>query len=177
MNRTLKQISRDEVLAALVYHKENGFFTWKKTHGKSREGQIAGSMTKSGYIRINIGGQSYMVHRLVWLVENNDIPLEDIDHIDRDKTNNKITNLRLASRHQNMVNTGVYRNNSSGIKGVGFDKREGRWRAYICINYKNISLGYGVDFEDAVRLRKEAEKVYFDTEFSGGVDEGGIPTT
>jgi len=174
MKRKLKRINRREILKYFIYNADEGLLFWKVNHGVAKKGEVAGGVATTGYVHIFLNGESYRLHRLIWILENDENPLQDIDHIDRNKTNNRISNLRLATRSQNMINTGRYKNNTSGVKGVGFEKRSGKWRAYICVNHKRISLGYGVNFDDAVRIRKEAEQLYFDSEFTGGESEAHI---
>lgn len=86
----------------------------------------------------------------------------DIDHIDTErKYDNRKSNLRVAKRIENCRNRRLNRNNTSGVTGVYWASREQKWRATIKVNYKYIELGDFDDFNDAVRARKDAEKVYF----------------
>ena len=87
-------------------------------------------------------------------------PPDQIDHINGDRADNRWTNLRHANNTENSRNTKIACNNSSGVTGVCFNKREQKWRAAIGNNGKVISLGDFDNFDDAVRARKEAEKLY-----------------
>jgi hypothetical protein len=78
-----------------------------------------------------------------------------IDHINNDKTNNNVNNLRWVTQQQNQFNMGLSKSNRSGIKGVSFDKRENKWRARITIDNKDIHLGYFNNIEDAIKKRQE----------------------
>lgn len=93
----------------------------------------------------------------------------DIDHKNGklSKHDNRKFNLRVATRSQNNMNHDLRNDNISGVTGVSWDKNKSRWHSRISVNNRNISLGYHINFEDAVKARKEAEEKYFG-EFSYG---------
>ena len=92
--------------------------------------------------------------------------LDGWDHINHDKTlDNRKSNLRPATKSEQSQNTGMFKNNTSGIKGVGWDKLHQKWRAYIGINHKTIYLGLFADKNDAIKTRLEAELKYFSDGF------------
>jgi hypothetical protein len=99
-----------------------------------------------------------MAHRLVWLLHKGYWPAADLDHINEDKTDNRIENLREATRAQNMQNVRVHKHNTSGCKGVAWYAPRGKWRAYIFCNYRQRHLGLFSTFTDAVAARKAAER-------------------
>ena len=105
-------------------------------------GEIAGSLNPNGYIYIKINYKLYRAHRLAWLYETGSFPLEQIDHINGIRNDNRYQNLREATRSQNKCNTKMYANNASGFKGVGLYKPTGKYRASITVNNKLIYLGY-----------------------------------
>ncbi len=82
----------------------------------------------------------------------------DIDHIDRNKLNNQLSNLRYLKREQNNYNSGIHKNNTSGFKGISFVKSRNKWRAYIGGSKNRIELGQFKNKEDAINARLEAEK-------------------
>lgn len=92
-----------------------------------------------------------------------------IDHRDGDRLNNQCGNLRPATKRQNGSNRKIHRNNSSGVSGVNWHKRIGKWQAQIRVNWERVYLGYFTNFEDAVAARKAAEKMYFG-EFARVID-------
>jgi hypothetical protein len=119
----------DYLKKLLDYDCKSGVFYWAKTlSNRARKGSIAGSTCKSGYVRIAIAGEMYSAHRIAWAIHHGDTDLE-IDHVDGAKGNNKLSNLRLATRSQNMANVGITRSNASGFKGVSFHKRAKKWVA------------------------------------------------
>lgn len=102
------------------------------------------------------------VHRLVALTFiPNPLNKRIVDHIDRDKLNNHIENLRWATHSQNGINRSAPKNNKSSQTGVHYDKSSKKWRAQIGLNGKNIRLGYFENFEDAVKARLVGEQKYF----------------
>lgn len=120
-------------------------------------------MSKAGYIVTSMFNNNkrstiYM-HVLIMNKDNNDC---DVDHICSDKKHdNRKENLRLVSHSQNMMNRKIQKNNTSGVTGIMYFKRTGKWRAAIKINKKNKNLGYFNNFDDAVKTRKQAEEKYF----------------
>lgn len=129
--------------------------------GTDNHGYLATTMRHKGRIR------RFFNHRIAWLFMTGVFPPKgmDIDHINGDKKDNRWTNLRLARRGQNNVNSGNPKNNTTGQKGV--HPTRGRWFARIKVDQEIIHLGVFKDFEDAVNARKNAEKKYFG-EFTKG---------
>jgi hypothetical protein len=102
------------------------------------------------------------IHRLVGkaFIENPDNK-PCIDHIDRNKINNNIFNLRLASHSENSQNRTIQKNNSSTVSGVSFNKKSNKWIVHISINGKLNYLGLYKDFDEAVQVRKEQEEIHY----------------
>lgn len=118
-----------------------------------RAGTIANCSGKK-YWRVGIGGRSFYGHRIVWFLANGFDPCEKlIDHRNINGLDNSISNLRLASNSENMCNSGMRANCTTGFKGVHFYKRTGKYVAYIHVNNKFVNLGY---FRSAI----EAAKAY-----------------
>lgn len=134
----------------LSYNPDTGLFTWMMNTTRSKlVGGIAGNANKRGYISIWINSLQFSAHRLAWAMSNGEWPLLDIDHINGNKSDNRICNLRHASRSENMFNRGKNKNNSSGMKGVTFCKGTGRWRAQMMINRKAMTIGRFDSIEEA----------------------------
>lgn len=89
---------------------------------------------------------------------NNDVI---IDHISGERNDNRKHNLRIDDYSTNMMNSRISQNNTSGTKGVNYDKGDGKWRARIQVNNKRISLGSFLDIGKAINARKQAEEKYF----------------
>lgn len=118
-------------------------------------------LTKYGYIRtfINYGDykKSLFLHKLI----TNTTEEQLVDHIFGNKLDNRDDMLRIADKQKNAMNAKKPINNTSGTKGVNFDKRRDKWRAYIKLNQKQIFLGYYLNINDAIIARHIAEEKYF----------------
>ena len=113
------------------------------------------------YHKIHFRTLSYKAHRLIWVWHYGNIPDNiQIDHIDRNKKNNRIENLRLVTALENRQNMGVRKDNTSGKKGVYWDKNANKWASAISYNGKKHYLGIFSKLEDAIRIREEYEKIY-----------------
>lgn len=157
-------LSVKELQDSLDYDPESGEFTRRATtsiNPKVREGAVAGTSDTAGYINIRIGKARYLAHRLAWLYTYGEFPEGDLDHINGIKSDNRISNLREATRSQNMANTGTPKHNSSGTKGVCFDKANKKWMAYLQINKQFKNLGRFDSKEAAIDARKKAEAEAF----------------
>lgn len=134
-----------------LYYKDGVLF-WKKNN------KPAGTKTKLGYIKIQINKIPYSAHRLVWVFFNNTIPLDkQIDHIDRNKSNNKIENLRLVDAIGNALNRPCKISNT-GIKGVSLDRKY--YKVSFTINNKSIHFGNFNDLELAELVAMEVINKY-----------------
>ena len=154
----------EELKEFLDYNPDTGIFTWiKKPSRRVKVGQVAGRFNGNGYLRIKFKGIDYFAHRLAYYMYHGVDPLgKCIDHIDGDKANNKIDNLRLASYVQNQMNrVNLLSNNTSGITGVYWHKKLKKWMATIQVNKVYKYLGLFTNKEDAIKVRREAEIKYF----------------
>ena len=146
----------------LFYYDENtGIFTRKIAtgrHGRHKKGLVAGAKNNRGYVILSIDSKRYVAHKIAWLYVYGYIPKQDLDHINRVKNDNRIANLRLATRSENMQNVVRNKKNTSTQKGVSWMPQRKKWRAYINKDYKQIYIGLFDSFEEAVSAYKEAQK-------------------
>lgn len=146
------------------YNAETGRLHWKVKFCRSMNaGDVAGDINAHGYYRVTVRGRQYLAHRIIWdLLHPDDLLTkeEEIDHIDHNPLNNKSDNLRKVSRTTNGRNVSKGRNNTSGVVGVYWKKRNQKWLAQIKVNQKDVHLGLFSDKEDAVAARKAAEIKY-----------------
>jgi len=110
-----------------------------------------------GYRLGSIFNRGYRAHRVAWAIFYGEWP-QEIDHINHNRADNRISNLRSVSHQENNQNRGRHRNNTSGVTGVEWNAAEGKWQARITIGGKARRLGLFVHFSDAVAARLGAEK-------------------
>jgi hypothetical protein len=134
-------LTSDRLKQVLAYNRETGIFTWRKTLGRCRAGAEAGTIRTNGYRYIGVDGVHYLAHRLAWLYEHGSWPASDLDHRDRRRTNNAISNLREVIGAGNQGNSGIWATNTSGYRGVYHDRRRGTWNAYIRRQNRKHHLG------------------------------------
>lgn len=163
----------DEVRRKLHYNPKTGELTWKflegnthsiKTYNGKCGGKVAGSVFTSGpsvgYRQLKIQGKTLLAHRVAWFLHTGRWPIRPIDHIDRNRDNNCILNLKLSCGENNQKNRSRCVKNTSGVTGVSWQKTRGKWRAAIGVKGKTIVLGTYDNLDDAAQARKEAEKFY-----------------
>lgn len=130
----------------LHYDPESGELRWLiSPRYRVNIGALAGVLNSRGYRVIKIGGRMYVAHRLAFLWMEGRWPMEEIDHANGDKTDNRWSNLREARQLQNTANARTSIRNTSGYKGVSMDRskpRQKKWRATIEVDGRTISLGY-----------------------------------
>lgn len=158
------ELTRDRLCELLDINTETGIFTWKHTMGgKAKKGQQAGVLNTHGYIMIRVDQVDYLAHRLMWLYVYGAFPILNIDHIDRNRSNNCPINLRVATPKQNGENRSLKSKNASGHRGVFLRKylKSKPWAVNIMSNRKTIHIGYFATVEEAIKARRMAEDKYF----------------
>lgn len=151
----------DDLQLLFSYDLHTGNLYWRsKGRGRIKK-KPAGTLLSTGYIGVVCGERRYLAHRVCWALHTGQWPDQQIDHINGIKTDNRISNLRLATNSQNGKNISRSINNTSGVCGVTYDKANKKWRALIKVDAKQIHLGRWSDFDDAIKARKLAEKKYF----------------
>jgi hypothetical protein len=151
------------------YVPETGTLTWKarpREHFKSAHNWArwntmfanteAGSVNSRGYICVLINSRSYLLHRIVWKISTGDDPPSQLDHKDGTRTNNRLTNLRIATESEQMWNSGHRRDTVSGRRGVF--PHGGKWRAAICVNGQRQHLGHFSTVEEASSAYESAAR-------------------
>jgi hypothetical protein len=143
------ELTSEELRRLLHYDPETGVFRWKcQPCNRVKIGQEAGTGS-NGYSLIRISGKCFKAHRLAWLYMTGEWPKEFIDHINGVRSDNRFANLREATQAENKRNIGKLRNNTSGFKGVYFNKLFNRWQARVMAAGKSIYLGSFMTPEEA----------------------------
>lgn len=162
-----------EVRRLLDYDPETGTFTWRSRPrsdfqrdqdwarwNNKHAGRPAFTVKEGGYLTGRLVGRMRKAHRVAWAYVHGDWPRYEIDHVNRDKADNRISNLRDVSRSANLQNMPKPKNNTSGVVGVYLRKDSGMWRAVISVSGTLINLGHFISREDATAARKAAERKY-----------------
>jgi hypothetical protein len=161
------ELTQERLKQILDYDPKTGVFTrrgYSLRGGRTSSrgaGERAGWHCANGYWMICVDNRDYTAHRLAWLYVYGRFPNGDTDHINHDKIDNRIANLREATRSQNSANRPPPKHNKSGHKGVHFDRAKGRWVAYIKKDFKRYHLGRYDTMEEAIAARKDAEHKMF----------------
>lgn len=168
-NVRLPPFSADRARQLLNYDPLTGIFTWRAreagagrawSSGK-RAGKRAGQLCPDGRRLIGLCGVRVYASRLAWYVTYDTWPGTEIDHINLDTNDDRIANLRAATRSENSRNRSRQSNNTSGHRGVTWDKSQQRWRAYITISGRQIELGRHASFDAAVAAYRAAAAEHF----------------
>jgi len=133
------EINYERVIELFTY-RDGCLYRKIATTNTSKVGELAGGPDSKGYWRISINDRRYLAHRLIWLYHNRSMPLV-IDHIDGDPLNNRIENLRECTLSQNSQNSKMRADNTSGVKGVHWDKNSKKWITQIQTNGERVRLG------------------------------------
>lgn len=148
-----------ELRRQLRYDRESGLLFRRLTRGKVRAGDIAGSRPKtSRYSYLWLNGEMWLTHRVVWAHVYGEWPTEQIDHINGDRLDNRIANLRMADKFQQQQNLAKPKTNTSGFIGVTWDKASCKWQAQIKSGGRQYTLGKTADIQEAAQLYREAKR-------------------
>jgi hypothetical protein len=150
-------LTQERLKELLAYDPETGLFIrlQNRPGPGARAGDAAGSVQPNDYRRIFVDGKGYKAHRLAWFYVHGEWPSE-IDHINCNKDDNRLANLRVVSRSQNRMNVRAYASNKSGYRGVSLYKPTNRWKAQIQVDGRKKALGYYATPEDAYAAYCEA---------------------
>ncbi len=151
-----KTLTLNRLKSLVVYDPSTGLFERRKGRYSKAQRQTAMAKRPSGYLVLSVDKKCYAAHRLAWFYVYGTWP-DEIDHVDGDRANNRIANLRPATRTQNNVNSRLRKDNTSGFKGVSWDVGRGKWTVRV----GKRSLGRFNTKEEAIAVRRvEAGKVF-----------------
>lgn len=153
-------ITRKRALEVFDYDPGSGSLRWKVSlNARAPAGSEAGTLRPDGYRQLRLDGESILAHRLIYLMQTGKIPAE-IDHKNRTRDDNRWKNLRPATSSENSHNTKIRATNTSGCKGVSWDKSIGKWIARIYVEKKLFYLGSFLDKSKAIRARHRANRQF-----------------
>lgn len=155
--------TRKQLMAVLAYDSETGVFTWAAPlSNRLKVGQVAGSVAAIGYRYICVGTTKYLAHRLAVFFATGRWPRHDVDHLNRDRDDNRLSNLRCASRTQNMLNrAGAQSNSKLGVLGVSPCKG-GKFKAQLSVGNKHVHISTHDTAEQAHAAYIEAKRAHHD---------------
>lgn len=154
-------ITQARLKELLEYDPDTGVFTRRVSSGNATAGSVAGRSLPSGHIQIGLDGRRYYAHRLAWLYVYGNWPSAEIDHVNRSPADNRLSNLREATRHENGAKRSIFNNNTSGVKGVYWEAAYGKWHARIRVNGELRSLGRFVSLDEAAAAYAAAARQCF----------------
>lgn len=150
----------DYLRGLFEYDSETGILTWRGSDDPQRRprpgvsaGSPAGSVNSHGYRQVRIDGRLYKAHRIIWKITTGEDPRDEIDHQNRDRSDNRWSNLREATRSENAINRGLP--TSSPSRGVSWNRRDQKYQARVQRGGRSRSLGYFTS-PDQARLAWEA---------------------
>jgi hypothetical protein len=156
----MSKITHSELYRLYDYNPETGVFTRLFPDGRNNNKKPVGSFDKDGYVKIGINKKTYQAHRLAWFYVHGTWPKDQIDHINGDKQDNRIDNLRVVTGAENSRNQPSRCVGKCHVPGVLWLKRDQVWIAQIKVNKKMIHLGRFKDVDDAIAARQSANKKY-----------------
>lgn len=144
----------------LRYEPDTGALVWIKALSKRAvAGKKAGSFSH-GYVSVGFRGKAIPAHVIIWFMHTGEWPSEEVDHRNGNRRDNRLDNLRLATDSEQQCNRRMDRRNSSGVKGVYWNKHASKWQAYITKHGRVMYLGIYSDIEDAKAARERAQSVH-----------------
>lgn len=150
MLRATSDLTAQDVRRQLSYDPETGEVRWLVSPGgQAKVGKMAGCIDNTGYRHIVVNKRRYVLHRIIWLHYYGEWPKHTIDHINRDRLDNRICNLRDATYSEQMLNTRGNSRNTSGYRGVDFHRGRGLWMARLSYQKKRTYLGMYKTKEEA----------------------------
>ena len=154
------KITFEELIKVLDYNPETGQFTWIGHVKKNLLNKIAGCKRKDDCIVIGLFGRDYLAHHLAWFFVNKQWPTKEIDHVDQNRSNNKISNLRDVDHRTNCQNYRIATKNNKTTKLLGAAYRYGRFYSRIRVGDKRITIGSFATAEEAHQAYIAAKRLY-----------------
>jgi hypothetical protein len=159
----------DLAVTLFDYDPETGVLTWKRRPGETKgerifngkfAGKPAGADSPLGYLQVMVIGRNYLAHRIAFLVHHGRWPIDQVDHVNHIRADNRALNLREATNTENSRNHTLRSTNTSGVVGVYWDYQRGKWQAEIMVKGRKKYLGRFLCKDEAIKVRKNAEAMH-----------------
>lgn len=157
-------ITQADLQKILKYNPDTGEFTWLVSRGNVTVGSPAGTKDTSGHIKIGINGIRYMAHRLVFLYMFGELPIGIVDHIDKNPSNNALSNLREVHFAENQKNRKDSTKIQSGFTYITYKEEKEAWRVELGANCGRKPIGYYKNLDLAIKALEEALIEYNDSD-------------
>ena len=155
------ELTQAKLKEHMHYDPDTGVFTWvKPTTNRVKAGDVVGTLGKGGYVFTALFGQKQYLHRLAWLYCYGELPSAQVDHIDHDRANNRLANLRIATNQENARNQKRRRSNSSGVTGVSWYRATSKWQVGIYVDGRRKHVGHFEELDAAVAAYAKAKRQF-----------------
>jgi hypothetical protein len=146
---TTPTLKHERLLSLVHYDPETGVFRWLVGRGGTKPGDVMASKHNAGYLVGRIDRQPYLLHRLAWFYVHGVWPTDQIDHVNRNRSDNRLSNLRECDGAGNCQNVKPHADGSSGVLGVSFHRGARKWLAQITVKGRHVHLGLFEDKHEA----------------------------
>lgn len=166
------KLSPTQLKKLLTYDRQTGQLTWRERknlpewNGK-HAGKIAGYTHSEGYVGVGIAGKLYLAHRIAWAIAHNKWPTHQLDHINGNRSDNRLCNLREADYSLNAKNSSKHAKNTSGVSGVSWHAKAKKWHAEVCVDKVKHRLGLFHSLTDAAQVVQDFRRRHGFTERHG----------
>jgi len=157
---TKQILTQARLKEVLHYNPGTGKFTWILSRGRVSKGHSPSHISSGGYLKVKVDGVLYSQHRLAILYMTGCFPVDEVDHINHIRADNRWSNIRPVTRSENKRNSTIRKDNSSGNVGVLWYPKYKKWSATICSGGRRVFLGYHETIAAAISARNAAEIKY-----------------
>lgn len=171
-------LTHDRLVSLLIYEPTTGLFRWKVNNRRAKVGNVAGKVNRAenqGYVLVSLDCRVFRAHRLAWFYVHGEWPTGHLDHINGDRADNHLANLRPASHSENLANQRRRSDNTTGFKGVTYRPDRRNYRAKISRGGRHFHLGAFDTAEEAAAAYMRAARDLYGAFASDGIEPAKAP--